>query len=144
MGGKAQINKVGDYVFAGELKTEQGLINDKSYMTCISVPDRTDKDWLFWADKDSAQLINPDNDKFDFTKDNGLYKLNKDQTKHKTIPNRLISKTDPDVDYLTQAWVSKSKDKKHIKREKLSGKQWIMMMMFSYMMGMPDVGAWIV
>jgi len=34
---------VGDYVFAGELKTEQGLINDKSYMTCISVPDRTDK-----------------------------------------------------------------------------------------------------
>ena len=139
MGGKVQINKVGDYVFAGELKTEQGLINDKSYMTCISVPDRTDKDWLFWADKDSAQLINPDNDKFDFTKDNGLYKLNKDQTKHKTIPNRLISKTDPDVDYLTQAWVSKSKDKKHIKREKLSGKQWIMMMMFSYMMGMPGL-----
>ena len=29
--------------------TEQGLINSKSYMTCISVPDRTDKDWLFWA-----------------------------------------------------------------------------------------------
>ena len=28
---------------AGELKTEQGLINDKSYMTCISVPDRTEK-----------------------------------------------------------------------------------------------------
>ena len=115
-------------------------------MTCISVPDRTDKDWLFWADKDSAQLINPDNDKFDFTKDNGLYKLNKDQTTHKSIPNRLISKTDPDVDYLTQAWASKSKDKKTYKEREAvwqtvdhdddvlihDGYAW------------PDVGAWIV
>ena len=80
MGGEVKINKVGDYIFAGELRTEQGLINDESYMTCISVPDRTNDDWLFWADKTSAQLISPDDDKYDFTKNDGLYKLNKDRS----------------------------------------------------------------
>ena len=92
-------------------------------MTCISVPDRTDKDWLFWADKTSAQLISPDDDKYDFTKNDGLYKLNKDQTNHKDIPDRLMHNKDHDNDYLTQSWVSKSKDKKNIKRDKLSAKQ---------------------
>ena len=139
MGGEVKIHKVGDYIFAGDLRTEQGLINDESYMTCISVPDRTDKDWLFWADKTSAQLISPDDDKYDFTKNDGLYKLNKDQTNHKDIPDRLMHNKDHDNDYLTQSWVSKSKDKKNIKRDKLSAKQWIMMMMLSYMLGMPGM-----
>ena len=116
MGGEVKINKVGDYIFAGELRTEQGLINDESYMTCISVPDRTNDDWLFWADKTSAQLISPDDDIHDFTKNDGLYKLNKDQTNHKDIPDRLMNNRyrsmankDPDTEYLTQSWVSKSK-----------------------------------
>ena len=72
MGGEVKINQVGDYKFTGGLMTEQGLINSKSYMTCISVPDRTDKDWLFWADRDTAQLIAPDNDKYGFTKTDSL------------------------------------------------------------------------
>ena len=139
MGGEVKINQVGDYKFTGGLMTEQGLINSKSYMTCISVPDRTDKDWLFWADRDTAQLIAPDNDKYDFTKTDGLYKLNKDQTVHKDIPNRLMDNKDTDTDHLTQSWVSKSKDKKNIKRDKLSAKHWMMMIMLSYMLGMPGM-----
>ena len=50
-----------------------------------------------------------------------------------------MNNKDPDIEHLTQSWVSKSKDKKNIKRDKLSAKQWIMMMMLSYMLGMPGM-----
>ena len=73
------------------------------------------------------------------TKNDGLYKLNKDQTNHRDVPNRLMNKKDTDIEHLTQSWVSKSKDKKNIKRDKLSAKQWVMMMMLSYMLGMPGM-----
>ena len=50
-----------------------------------------------------------------------------------------MNNKDTDIEHLTQSWVSKSKDKKNIKRYKLSAKQWIMMMLFSYMLGMPGM-----
>ena len=87
----------------------------------------------------SASLVGSEMCIRDSTKNDGLYKLNKDQTNHRDIPNRLMNNKDTDIEHLTQSWVSKSKDKKNIKRDKLSAKQWIMMMMFSYMLGMPGM-----
>ena len=72
-------------------------------MSCLSVPARCSRGWSFWAKDDSAKFISPSDKEYDFTLQDGLYKLNKQQT--------VMQTEDPDVTYMREVWMNKSNKK---------------------------------
>ena len=118
MGGEVVIDQVGDYKFKNELKSEGALINNSCNMSCLSVPSRCSQGWSFWAKDDKAQFISPTDNGYDFTLQDGLYKLNKDQHAE-----------DPDVTYMREAWMNKAKKKVYNKGSNVNMNVWMMVLM---------------
>ena len=122
------IDQVGDYKFKNELKSEGALINNSCNMSCLSVPSRCSQGWSFWAKDDKAQFISPNDNEYDFTLHDGLYKLNKDQHAE-----------DPDVTYMREAWMNKAKKKVNNKGSNINMSVWMMVLMLAMMTGSPTM-----
>ena len=125
IGGEVIVDEVGDYVFDKELKTEGGLINNSCNMSCLSVPARCSQGWSFWAKDNSAKFISPTDKEYDFTLQEGLYKLNKQQTE------------DPDLEHMREVWMSKANKK--IGKTNMNMSVWMVMIMLAMMTGNPTI-----
>ena len=126
IGGNTEINQVGDCVYKDELKIDQGIINEASDMTCISVSDRCRKGWLFWAKDNVAQFISPTNKEYDFTMSDGLIKLNKDNE-------------DEDTKHMREVWMNRAL--KNAKRPNMNAMTFMTMILLAMLTNTPALGA---
>ena len=126
IGGESDVNKAGDCIYTDELSTEQGIINGASDMTCLSVSDRCKKGWIFWAKDRVAQFISPTEKEYNFTEQDGLYKLNRDTE-------------DEDTKHIRQAWMNKAI--KNAKRPNMNAMAYIVMILLAMLTNMPAIGA---
>ena len=55
--------------------TNEGLMNSNSDLTCLSISERAQKGWKFWAKDNYAKLISPLNKAYNFVIKDGLYRL---------------------------------------------------------------------
>ena len=131
MGGEVKIEEVGDYIFSDELKSEGALINDSCNMSCLSVPARCSRGWSFWAKDDSAKFISPNDKEYDFTLQDGLYKLNKQQAGMQT--------EDADVTYMREVWMNKSNKKAKRQSKDINMSVWMMVLMMAMITGNPTI-----
>ena len=60
IGGTSRVHELADYEHLEGLRTTQGIVNDKSDMSCLSISQRqAAKGWLFWASGGMAHLVSP-------------------------------------------------------------------------------------
>ena len=76
IGGTSRVHESADYEHLEGLHTTQGIVNDKSDMSCLSIlSQRAANGWLFWASGGMAQLVSPTNIAYNFLLKEGLYRL---------------------------------------------------------------------
>ena len=59
IGGASRVHESADHEHLEGLHTTQGIVNDRSDMSCLSISQRAAKGWLFWASGGMAQLVSP-------------------------------------------------------------------------------------
>ena len=85
IGGASRVHEAADHEHLPGLTTDQGIINDNSDTTCLSIPKRAIKGWLFWASGGVAQLVSPTKTAFNFILKEGLYRLTNKITEYEGV-----------------------------------------------------------
>ncbi len=85
IGGPSRVHESADHTHLDGLHTDQGLINNSSNMSCLSISQRAAKGWLFWASGGMAQLVTPTRIAYNFLLKEGLYRLTKRVTNYKGV-----------------------------------------------------------
>ena len=85
IGGPSRVYESADHEHLPGLNTNQGIINDKSDTSCLSISSRARKGWLFWASGGVAQLVTPTKTAFNFILKEGLYRLTNMITEYKGV-----------------------------------------------------------
>ena len=85
IGGTSRVHESADYEHLEGLHTTQGIVNDKSDMSCLSISQRAAKGWLFWASGGMAQLVSPTKIAYNFLLKEGLYRLTRRVTQYEGV-----------------------------------------------------------
>ena len=85
IGGASRVHEAADHEHLPGLLTNQGIVNDKSDTTCLSISRRAREGWLFWASGGIAQLVTPTKTAYNFILKEGLYRLTNAITEYKGV-----------------------------------------------------------
>ena len=85
IGGPSRVHESADHAHLKGLHTDQGIVNDSSNMSCLSISQRAAKGWLFWASGRVAQLVTPTRVAYNFLLKEGLYRLTKRVTNYNGV-----------------------------------------------------------
>ena len=85
IGGASRVHESADHEHLEGLHTTQGIVNDRSDMSCLSISQRAAKGWLFWASGGMAQLVSPTKVAYNFLLKEGLYRLTKRVTQYEGV-----------------------------------------------------------
>jgi len=83
--GASRVHESADHEHLEGLHTTQGIVNDRSDMSCLSISQRAAKGWLFWASGGMAQLVSPTKVAYNFLLKEGLYRLTKRVTQYEGV-----------------------------------------------------------
>ena len=110
--GACTIDKVCDVEHVDGLDTKEGLMNPNSDLTCLSISERAQKGWKFWAEKDYAKLISPLNKAYNFIIKDGLYRLTDKIDESWQHRQETCDEEDVRREEWKQAHVNKAKNKR--------------------------------
>ena len=85
IGGPSRVHESADHEHLPGLNTNQGIVNDRSDTSCLSISSRARKGWLFWASGGVAQLVTPTKTAFNFILKEGLYRLTNKITEYEGV-----------------------------------------------------------
>ena len=85
IGGPTRVHEAADHEHLPGLYTNQGIVNNNSDTSCLSISKRASKGWLFWASGGIAQLVTPAKIAYNFILKDGLYRLTKKITEYEGV-----------------------------------------------------------
>ena len=140
--GECQLSKMGDIAYVEGLNTEQGLLNPNSDITCLSIPERTQKGWKFWAEGKIAKLISPVKKVYNFVIKDGLYRLTDKVEEGFEAPQEVqIEVEDNEEDKQRQRWKQAHSSKVKQQRKGYDINTLMFIMTIAVALGSPGIGA---
>ena len=83
--GASRVHESADHEHLPGLNTNQGIVNDTSDTSCLSISRRAREGWLFWASGGIAQLVTPTKTAYNLILKEGVYRLTNKITEYKGV-----------------------------------------------------------